>query len=110
MVLAGTAMVEIAQNTVRAGVTRCISAKNSLNGKQAPQNTNYYAQLQSKYNEYLRSDEFLTITEALDAVNSKTISLLTTDVRTRRLIFVSRETMEEDQKNLKIEAELLSRR
>lgn len=36
--------------------------------------------------------ELLTITSALEAVSQKTISLLTTDVQTRMLIRVSRET------------------
>lgn len=56
-----------------------------------------------KYEEFLNGNEFLMIQEALDAVNTKTISLLTTGVKSRNLLGASRETMEEALKSLKIE-------
>lgn len=40
-------------------------------------------------------NEVFTIPKAIDAVKTRTISVLTTDVGTRRLIGVSRGTMEE---------------
>lgn len=58
----------------------------------------------------MRGNEFLTIPEALDAVNTRTISLLTTDVKSRKLIWVSRETMDETLKGLKIDPKILDRR
>lgn len=45
-----------------------------------------YVGLQEKYAPYTNGNEFLTIPEALDAVVTRTISLLTTDMVTRRLI------------------------
>lgn len=53
---------------------------------------NYYAQHYDKYDDYARVNEFLSIPETLEAVNTKATSLLTTDVKTRKLIGVSRET------------------
>lgn len=41
----------------------------------------YCADLKDKYEEFINRNEFLTILEALDAVNTRTISLLTTDIK-----------------------------
>lgn len=62
----------------------------------------FYLNQRTKYEESFRENEFLTIPEALDAVSTCTISLLTSDVKTRKLIGVSRETMEEALKALNI--------
>lgn len=51
----------------------------------------YYAGLKSKYEELIKGNEFLTIPEALNTVNTRTIFLLTTDVKSLKLIGVSRE-------------------
>lgn len=54
-----------------------------------------------------RENEFLNIPEALDAVSTRTISLLTSDMKTRKLIGVSRESMEEALKALNISLKVL---
>lgn len=48
----------------------------------------------------MRGNGFLTIPEALDAVNTRTILLLTTVVKTLKLILVNRETMDPKIKRL----------
>lgn len=45
---------------------------------------------------------FLTIPEALDTVNTRTISQLKTDVKSQKLIGISRETMKEALKILQV--------
>lgn len=52
----------------------------------------------------------LTIQQMLDGINTRTISLLAIDVKSRKLIAVSRETMEEALKNLNIGPKVLARR
>lgn len=42
-----------------------------------------------------KGNEFLTLPETLEVVTTKTISVLTMDVKTRRLINVNKDTMEE---------------
>lgn len=54
----------------------------------------FYTQLQAKYESFTKGNEYLTIPEALDVVATRTISLMTTDVKTRKLTGVSRETIE----------------
>lgn len=53
--------------------------------------------------EYARGNDFIPIPETREAVNSKIFSLLTIDVKTEKLIRVSRETIKEAWKRLKIE-------
>lgn len=57
----------------------------------------------------LESNELLTIPEALNTVISKPISLLTTDVKTHKLIGVSREVMEKALKCLKTAPKILAK-
>lgn len=45
---------------------------------------NYYT-TSGKYEDYIRGNAFLSIPEAFDAMNWKTISLMTTGVKTRKL-------------------------
>lgn len=70
----------------------------------------YYEQQREKYEKYLNGNEFLTIPEALDSLNARIISLLTSDVKSWKLIGVSRETMEEILKSLNIALKVLARR
>lgn len=63
-----------------------------------------------KYEEFIKGNEFITTPEALDAVNTRTISLLTHDVKSRKSIGVSRETMKEALKSLSIGLKVLARR
>lgn len=58
--------------------------------------------MQEKYAEYTRGNEFITIPEALNAVHTRTISLLTTNVKSRKLIGVIRESIEKALKSHKI--------
>lgn len=53
-----------------------------------------------KYEKYIKGHEFLIIPETFDAVNARIISLLSSDVNSRKLIGVSRETMEYCAKSL----------
>lgn len=46
----------------------------------------------------------------LETMNTRTISLLTTDIKTRKLISVKKEIMEEALKNLNIGSKILIRR
>lgn len=60
----------------------------------------YYAEQRSKFQDTFKEDEFFTIVEALQAVNARIVSLLTSDVKSRKLIGVRRITMEELWKTL----------
>lgn len=48
----------------------------------------YYAEQRAKYEDSFKGNEFLTISESLDAVNTRTNSLLTTNMKSRQLIGV----------------------
>lgn len=52
---------------------------------------NYYKALKYKYNDYIKGNVLLTISEAINAVKTRTISLLKTNMGTQRLIGVCRE-------------------
>lgn len=62
------------------------------------------------YKDYISGNELLTIPSVLEAVLTRTISLLTMDVKTRKLTGVSREIMEEALKNLNIASKVLTRK
>lgn len=62
----------------------------------------YYSGLKEKFKPYITWNKLLSVPSLLVGVNTKTISLLTTDVKTRRLIGGNRETMEEVLKTLKL--------
>lgn len=49
------------------------------------------AQIQDTYDEYLRGNGFLNISRVLQSARTKAISLLTTNITTRKKIGVSRE-------------------
>lgn len=70
----------------------------------------YYAGLKTKYEEYVMGTDFITIPEALNAVMTRKISLLTSEVKSRKLIGVSREMMEEALKTLNVAPRMLARR
>lgn len=65
--------------------------------------------LQEKYASCNKGNEFHRIPEALEAVTTRTISLLTTDVKTQRINGVSRDTMEEAHKSLQIQPKVLAK-
>lgn len=62
----------------------------------------YYDRMKEEYHEYIKRNELLTIWEALNLVTTRTISFLMVDVKTRKLIGVSREAIEEALKYFKI--------
>lgn len=67
----------------------------------------YNASQKEKFENSFKGNEFLTINEALEAVNTRTISLLTSDIKTWKLIGISRDAMEDA---LKINPKVLARR
>lgn len=67
----------------------------------------YYASQRSTFEESFKANKFVTIAEALEAVNSRIVSLLTSDVKSCKLIGISRKTMEDV---LKINPKVLARR
>lgn len=77
--------------------------------KTRKKNPDNYVELQKKYVPYTNRNELMTIPEALEAVATLTIYLLTTDLTTRQLIDVSRDTMEEALKGLQIQATVHAR-
>lgn len=62
----------------------------------------YYDRMKDEYRDYIMGKQLLMIAEGLNAVTTRTISLLTSDVKTRKLIGVSRENIEEALKYLQI--------
>lgn len=66
--------------------------------------------MQEEYHDFINDNELLTVPEALDAETTRAISLLTLDVKTRKLVSVSREVVEEALKCLKIVLNILAKR
>lgn len=69
-----------------------------------------YVAFQEKYGPFTNDNEFLTIPEALEAVSTRTLSLLINDIVTRRLIGVCKDTMKEALKSLQILMKVIARR
>lgn len=69
-----------------------------------------YATLQEKYAQFTKVNEFLNIPDALEAVITRTIPLLTNVVTTRCLKGVSGETMEEAVKSIQIKPKFHAKR
>lgn len=69
----------------------------------------HFAGMQEHFCDYISNNELLTILSALEVVATKTIYLLSTDVKTRKLVGVSRETIEEDLTSLNIDASVLTK-
>lgn len=86
-----------------------LSKKSAWGDGSLQKDAKYYESLKEKYESYIKGNEFLTISEAVDAVKTRTIFLLAIDVRTQRLIGVSKETLEEALKSFKIGPEILAR-
>lgn len=86
-----------------------LSKKSAWSDGSLQKDAKYYESLKEKYESYIKGNEFLTISEAVDAVKTRTIFLLAIDVRTQRLIGVSKETLEEALKSFKIGPEILAR-
>lgn len=63
------------------------------------------------YRGYISGNELLTVPSALEAVTTRTSALLTTEgVKSRKLVDVSRKTVEEAIKSLNIGARILAKR
>lgn len=60
----------------------------------------YYDRMREKYLDFIKGNKLLTILEALNSVTTMIISLLMTDVKTCKLVGVSREAIEEAFKSL----------
>lgn len=74
------------------------------------ENACYYATINRHFFlQYLNGKEFLTIPEALGAVTTGIISLLTPDVKTRKLIDINRDVMEEPMKSLEVRTKFLAK-
>lgn len=56
--------------------------------------------MREEYRDFIKGNKLLTILEALNVVTTMTISLLTTDVKTCKLVGISREAIEEAFKSL----------
>lgn len=63
--------------------------------------------MREEYQNYIKGNKLLTILKTLNAI-TRTISLLMTDVKTCRLVGVSRDDIEEALKCLKIIPKMLS--
>lgn len=63
---------------------------------------NYYTSLKEHYEKIISENEILSVPSLLQSVNTKTISLLTIDVKSRKLIGVNREIMKATLKSLNI--------
>lgn len=70
----------------------------------------YYTEQRTKYEKYIKGNKFLTIPNTWDTINTRIIFMLTTDIKSWKLIGVSRKTMEETSKNLSIAPKVLARR
>lgn len=68
----------------------------SSDGKQAPKKgSEYYLEVSKKYQDFIAGNELLIIPSALEAITRRTIPLLTSDVKTRKLVGVNREGLKE---------------
>lgn len=59
-----------------------------------------YVATQKNYSKYTKGNEFLSNDEALGAVTTRTISFQTTNIKTRTLMDVNKESIEEELKIL----------
>lgn len=69
----------------------------------------YFERICLGYKDYIKGNELLTILEAFNAMMTRTTTLLTMDVRTSKLISVSKEMMQEALKNFKIMPKILAK-
>lgn len=84
---------------------KVIPKKSAWTEVRSKKDAEYYEELRKKYEEFTKGNEILTIKEAFDTINIKTA-----DIKSRNLIGVSRETMEEALKSLNITPKILARR
>lgn len=70
----------------------------------------YYVDQRGNFEDSFKGNEFLTLTQSLEDINTRIVSLLTSYVKTRKLIGVRNENMEETLKTLRISPKVLARR
>lgn len=70
----------------------------------------YYNSLREECGKFISSNELIAVPSVVETINTRTISLLATDLKTRKLIGVSRDVMEEFLKSLNIGANELAHR
>lgn len=70
----------------------------------------YYNILREEYGKFSSGNEVIAVPSDMEAINTRTIYLLTTDVKTRKLIGVSRDLMEESLMSFNIGAKVLTHR
>lgn len=75
--------------------------------KKGPEN---YNSRKESYGKFISGNELIGSTTEDIAVNTRTITLLTTDVKKRKLIGVSKELMAESLKSVSIRAKILVQR
>lgn len=63
---------------------------------------------ESQYENFVSDNELIPMPSLLETVNTKIISLLTTDIKSSKLIGVSREIMEDALKSLNIGTKVLA--
>lgn len=62
----------------------------------------YYSRVKEKFEHHISGNKLLPVLSLLEAVNTKTISLLIMDVKIHKMIGINRETMEKDLKSFNI--------
>lgn len=68
----------------------------------------YHKGLTGQLENFVSGNKLLPVPSLLETVNTRTISLLTTDIKTRKFLGFNREITEEVLKCLKIEVEVLA--
>lgn len=62
---------------------------------QTKKDPDYYEDLKEKYQGFIVDNKLLAVPSVMETVNTKTFSLLTTNVKSKRCIDINREGMEE---------------
>lgn len=90
-------------------LARTSTAPSSWVAEKPKKGPNYYKGLR-EYNAFISGHELLPMPTVMEAVSTRIIPLLTMEVKNRKFIAISRETMEEALKALNIAAKVLARR
>lgn len=107
----GEAMTNIAESPqpIVTQMEMPSASPSAWNKNRLKKDVGYYDRMKEEYCEYIKRNELLTIWEALNVVSTRTISFLMVDVKTRKLIGVSRKAIEEALKYLKIAPKILTK-
>lgn len=74
-----------------------------------PKGPEYYSGLRKEYAYFISGNELIALSSLMEAIATRTISLLTADAKTRKFIAVTRDLMEDALKVLNIGAKVLAR-